>query len=85
MLTLTREFIVLNRYDARILSYMLYASSEQCMLFSISSSTVNVWLNVLKFQTLSNKMLAIRAGIHKMLVRIANREDPDQTASSEAV
>ena len=33
---------------------------------------------------LSNKMLVIRAGIHKMLVRIANREDPDQTAS-EAV
>ena len=27
----------------------------------------------------------IRAGIHKMLVRTANREDPDQTASSEAV
>ena len=25
------------------------------------------------------------AGIHKMLVKIANREDPDQTASSEAV
>ena len=33
----------------------------------------------------STKMLAIRAGIHKRLVRIANREDPDQTASSEAV
>ena len=33
----------------------------------------------------SNKMLGFRAGIHKMLVRIANREDPDQTASSEAV
>ena len=32
----------------------------------------------------SNKMLVIRAGIHKMLFRIANREDPDQTAS-EAV
>ena len=30
-------------------------------------------------------MLVIRAGIHKMHVRIANREDPDQTASSEAV
>ena len=29
----------------------------------------------------SNKMLAFRAGIHKMLVRIANRRDPDQTAS----
>ena len=26
-----------------------------------------------------NKMLVIMAGIHKMLVRIANREDPDQT------
>ena len=33
----------------------------------------------------SNKMLIFRAGIHKILVRIANREDLDQTASSEAV
>ena len=31
------------------------------------------------------KMLVIRTGIHKMLVRIANKEVPDQTASSEAV
>ena len=31
----------------------------------------------------SNKMLVIWAGIHKMAVRIANREDPDQTASSD--
>ena len=30
-------------------------------------------------------MLVNIAEIHKMLVRIANREDPDQTASSEAV
>ena len=30
-------------------------------------------------------MWVIRAGIHKILVRIANREDPDQTASYEAV
>ena len=30
-------------------------------------------------------MLIIRAGIHQMLVRIANSEDPDQTASEEAV
>ena len=37
------------------------------------------------FFLFSNKMLAIRAGILKMLVRIANREDPDQTASSETV
>ena len=34
---------------------------------------------------LSINMLVIRSGIHKMRVRIAIREDPDQTASSEAV
>ena len=33
----------------------------------------------------SNKMLIFRAGIHKILVRIANREDPDQTASFSAL
>ena len=33
----------------------------------------------------SIKMLVIRDGIHNMLARIANREDPDQTAFSEAV
>ena len=30
-------------------------------------------------------MLVFRAGFHKMLGRRANREDPDKTASSEAV
>ena len=30
----------------------------------------------------SNKRLVFRPGIHKRFVRIANREDPDQTASS---
>ena len=43
---------------------------------------------ILKFRTFFlslfyNKMLVIRAGIHKMHVRIANREDPDQTAFSK--
>ena len=33
----------------------------------------------------SSEMLDIGAGIHKMLVRIMNREDPDQSASSCAV
>ena len=33
----------------------------------------------------SMEMWVIRAGILKMPVRIANRGDPDQTASSEAV
>ena len=45
---------------------------------------------VLKFKTLfsfllSSKILVIMARIHKMLVRIANSADPDQTASKEAV
>ena len=48
-----------------------------------------ITVKVLKFQTLfflfSNKMLVFSTGIHKTHVRIANREDPDQTASSEAV
>ena len=35
-------------------------------------------LNIFLF-LFSNKMLVFRAGIHKMLVRIANREDPDQS------
>ena len=33
----------------------------------------------------SNKMLINRAKIQKIFLRIANREDPDQTASEEAV
>ena len=36
-------------------------------------------------QNKTNNMLAIRAGIHKFSVGIPNREDPDQTASEEAV
>ena len=31
----------------------------------------------------SNKMLVFRAEIHKMFVRIAKREGPEQTTSSE--
>ena len=40
--------------------------------------------NVLKFQTLFSlnfsKILVFKAGFHIMLVRIANRGHPDQTA-----
>ena len=47
-------------------------------------------VNVLKFQTFfsffsQTKGGLSRAGIHKTPVRIANREDPDQTASLKAV
>ena len=63
---------------------------KQFFLVDLWVSIYMTTVNVLKFGTLFsfmflNKMLFIRAGIHKMLVRIANREDPDQTASSEAV
>ena len=37
------------------------------------------------FFLFSIKMLVVRTGTHKFLVRVANREDPDQTATSEAV
>ena len=32
-----------------------------------------------------NKMLVDRTGVHKILVRIANSEDPDQTASRSSL
>ena len=53
-------------------------------------SSYKPMVNVLEFQNtfhflFTYKMLVIRTGIHKMLVRIANREDPHQTASLEAV
>ena len=42
-------------------------------------------LNIFDFM-FSNKIWVIKAEIHiKRHIKIANREDPDQTASSEAV
>ena len=49
-------------------------------LYSKSSKISNTFLFLF-----SNKMLVFRAGIQQMLVRIAHRKDPDQTASPEAV
>ena len=56
-------------------------NSCQVIRYSKCSKISNTFLFLF-----SNKMV-IRAGIHKMVARIANREDPDQTASqtSEAV
>ena len=44
-------------------------------------------VNVIIFNTFlvlfsKKKKLVSKAGIHKMLVRIANKEDPDQTSSA---
>ena len=58
--------------------YIMLISYKMYDTFSKISDTT--------FLTLfSNKMLVIKAGIHRMLVIIANREDPNQAASSEAV
>ena len=51
-----------------------------------SLKNLEVLRKALKFQALfSINCWLIKAGIHEMFFRIANREDPDQTASSEAV
>ena len=61
------------------------SEEEFCDTSEINPTQVCM-VNALKFQTfflsVLSKILVIRAGIHKMLVRIANREDPDQTAFS---
>ena len=54
----------------------LVESSVYCKFSKILNTFLFLFLN---------KMLAFRTGIRKMLVRIVNREDPDKTASSEAV
>ena len=60
-----------------------------CVLTSSFSTCTVTTVNVLNFEhfsrLLANKMLIIESGIRKMLVKIANREDPAQTSSSEAV
>ena len=60
---------------------------QQHLKQTSKNAYVSSKVNFLKFQTpylflFSNKMLVFRAGINKILVRIANREDLDQTASS---
>ena len=42
-------------------------------------------INVRKFRTLFSFCSHIKGRIHKLLVKIVNIEDPDQSASSEAV
>ena len=54
-------------------SILLYLQYGEC------SKILNTFLLFL------NELLIIKAGFNKMLVRVANSEDPDQTASEEAV
>ena len=55
-------------------------------VFKGSNNLVNVLIfsNTCRF-LISNKMWVIKTGFHTLLVQIANRENPGQTASSEAV
>ena len=55
---------------------------QVCFIWHINhcSKISNIFLLLL-----SNKVLLFRAGIYKMLVRIANRQDPSQAVSLEAV
>ena len=63
--------------------YIMYFNFFHCILYYTCTKKVFKILNT--FLIVLKKMLVIRAGSHKMLIRIANREYPDQTASSEAV
>ena len=52
----------------------------------------NIMVNIIKILTLfffysqkNDGPIGIKAGIHKMCVRIANSKEPDQAASEEAV
>ena len=80
------DYILYHAFKKRYPS--CHTAKGRCFFCShFSDSTVNYLKksNTLLFLFL-NKMVAIRTAVYKkMFVRIANREDPGQTASSEAV
>ena len=63
---------------------VLFTSKEGRLLAHVNKHYGKCSKILNTFLLFSNKMLDIKVGIHKVLVRITNREDPDQTASSEA-
>ena len=80
------------------LPYLQSTVSQQCFLINHKLAfnllvMVFWWIDinmiyVIKFQkllSLCSQMLVIRAGIHKTFDGIANRENPDQTASSSLI
>ena len=70
------------RYSAWVCLFKFLVDTDQ---ISTKISSIKARCALGKCSNLfSKKMLVFRAGIHKMDVKIANREDPDQTAS-EAV
>ena len=63
-------------------AYCKYWTGPCGMCYLISCGKCSKISNPFLF-LLSNKMLVIKAGIHKILGSIPNREYPDQTASSD--
>ena len=59
----------------KAISWCLYNFSLYSKCYKVSNTFLFLF---------SNKMLVIRIGINKILVRIANRKEPDQASSSEA-
>ena len=84
MVILTTDFsIIIDSYSVPLLMAIYHHLASSMMLLSgwiiLSTPFLNT-VNVLKFEhfsNFSNKLLVIRPGIRKMLVRIANGEDPD--------
>ena len=72
------------RFSLHTLNFspVLTCTTMHKLIYSKCSKIMNTFLFLF-----SNKMLVIniRSRIHKMLVRTANREDPDQTSSPEEV
>ena len=72
--------------EFEILEYLPYDRNKCAHIFSMVEIILlanKVWNTFLSL--FSNNMLLFRTGNHKMDVRIAVRDDPDQTASLEAV
>ena len=67
----------------RILRHLIWGL--HCLRMSHKMDDRFIWVNFWTCFCFQIKMLVTSVGIHKMLVRIANREERDQTASSKAV
>ena len=75
----------------KLIQSFVVCSCASCRFKSVRKTTkikINSQVHdneILKFRTSHLSVLPFNAKIHQMVVRIANREYPDQTASSEAV
>ena len=70
--------IRVEQKSALLSLYRLKGETERVPTFHLKTERLLLFL-------FSNEMWVIRSVIYKLLVRTANKEDPDQTASSEAL